>query len=40
MVYGLDIRPEAEKLGRKAEADCREQFALIDENCLQCSARI
>ena len=40
MYYGYKISDETAALARKAEADCKEIFAKIDENALICSAKV
>ena len=38
MYYGYNISDYTADLARKAEADCKEIFAKIEENALVCSA--
>ena len=40
MYYGYNISDYTADLARKAEADCKEIFAKIEENCLICSAKV
>jgi len=40
MYYGYKISDYTAELARKAEADCKEVFAKIEENCLICSAKV
>jgi len=40
MYYGYKISDETAALARRAEADCKEIFAKIDENALICSAKV
>ena len=40
MYYGYKISDYTADLARKAEADCKEIFAKIEENCLICSAKV
>ena len=40
MYYGYKISDYTADLARKAEADCKEMFAKIEENCLICSAKV
>ncbi len=40
MYYGYKISDETAALAVKAEADCKEIFAKIDENALICSAKV
>ena len=40
MYYGYKISDETAALARKAEADCKEIFAKIEENALICSAKV
>ena len=40
MYYGYKISDETAALARQAEADCKEVFAKIEENCLICSAKV
>ena len=40
MYYGYKISDETVALARKAEADCKEIFAKIEENALICSAKV
>ena len=40
MYYGYKISDETASLARQAEADCKEVFAKIEENCLICSAKV
>ncbi len=38
--YGYDFSQRTLELARQAEIDCAEQFSLIDENCMKCSAKV
>ena len=40
MYYGYKISDYTADLARRAEADCKEIFAKIEENCLICSAKV
>ena len=40
MYYGYKISDYTANLAAKAEADCKEIFAKIEENCLICSAKV
>ena len=40
MYYGYKISDYTADLARRAEADCKEVFAKIEENCLICSAKV
>ena len=40
MYYGYNISDYTAALARQAEADCKEVFAKIEENCLICSAKV
>ena len=40
MYYGYKISDYTANLARQAEADCKEMFAKIEENCLICSAKV
>lgn len=40
MYYGYKISDYTANLARQAEADCKEAFAKIEENCLICSAKV
>lgn len=40
MYYGYKISDYTADLARKAEADCKEMFAKIEENALICSAKV
>ena len=40
MYYGYKISNETAALARQAEADCKEVFTKIEENCLICSAKV
>ena len=40
MYYGYEISDKVAAMARQAEADCKEVFAKIEENCLICSAKV
>ena len=40
MYYGYRISDYTARLAERAEADCREVFARIEENALLCSAKV